>query len=66
MVNYHISLGYVVSSQGLSIGPIGVRKLHVGVAAEINVHYFWDYFFFLFCATYFSPGRVSATILKFY
>ncbi len=66
MVNYQIQWGYVVSSQGLSIGPIGVRKLHVGMATEMNVQYFWDFFSLLFCATYFSPRGGSATILKFY
>ena len=36
-------------------GPSGVRALPLGVAAKRSVHYIWYYF--SFCATYFSPRR---------
>ena len=45
------------------IGPSGVGALLVGVAANRSVHYFCNYLS-SFCATYFSPRRVYATLLK--
>ena len=48
----------------ISFGPSRVCALPVALASE-RVHYFCDYVFFFFSATYFSPRRLFATVLKF-
>ena len=53
----------------IKIGPSEVRALPLGIADELSVHYFWDYFssFFLFFqVTYFSPRRGCPRILNFW
>ena len=58
---------FVLSKVFNWIGPSGVCALPVFVAAQQSVHYFCDYFSsfpFLFCATYFSPRRIYAMVLK--
>ena len=49
----------------IQIGPIRVHALPIAVAAEQSVHYF-VIIFLSFSATYFSPRRGCAAILKFW
>ena len=42
----------------LDFGPSGVRALPLGVAAELSVHYFWDYFSFSPPHTFLPEGVI--------